>query len=61
MIQVILGQIIQHVVKMINEDLLVSKLTVLGITEIFTENLTIEDKINLFSKATLIIVLLVEE
>jgi hypothetical protein len=41
--------------KMINEDLLVSKLNDLGITEIFTENLTIEDKINLFSNATLII------
>ena len=41
--------------KMMNEDLLVEELTKLGFTEIFTENLSIEDKINLFYKAEIII------
>ena len=41
--------------KMMNEDLLVEELTKLGFTEIFSENLSIDDKINLFSKAELII------
>ncbi len=41
--------------KMINEDLLVEELNKLGFTEIFAENLTIDDKINLFSNAEIII------
>jgi len=41
--------------KMMNEDLLVEELTKLGFIEIFAENLTTDDKINLFSKAQLII------
>ena len=41
--------------KMMNEDLLVEELTKLDFTEIFAENLTTEDKINLFSKAEIII------
>ena len=41
--------------KMINEDLLVEELTKLGFTEIFAENISIEDKINLFSNAEIII------
>jgi capsular polysaccharide biosynthesis protein len=41
--------------KMMNEDLLVEELTKLGFTEIFAENLTTDDKINLFSKAEIVI------
>jgi capsular polysaccharide biosynthesis protein len=41
--------------KMMNEDLLIEKLSNLGFIEIFAENLTIDDKINLFSKAEFII------
>jgi hypothetical protein len=41
--------------KMINEDLLVEELTKLGFIEIFAENLSTDDKINLFSKAEIII------
>lgn len=41
--------------KMINEDNLVEELTKLGIKEIFAENLTIDEKIQLFSRAKLII------
>jgi hypothetical protein len=41
--------------KMMNEDLLVEELTKLGFTEIFSENLSTDDKINLFSKAEIII------
>lgn len=41
--------------KMMNEDLLVEELTKLGFTEIFAENLSTDDKINLFSKAEIII------
>jgi hypothetical protein len=41
--------------KMMNEDLLVEELTKLGFTEVFTENLSTDDKINLFSKAEIII------
>jgi len=41
--------------KMMNEDLLVEELTKLGFTEVFAENLTIEDKINLFYNPEIII------
>jgi len=41
--------------KMMNEDLLVEELTKLGFIEIFAENLSIDDKINLFSNAEIII------
>jgi hypothetical protein len=41
--------------KMMNEDELVSRLQEKGFTEIFTENLTTNDKINLFSRAKYII------
>jgi hypothetical protein len=41
--------------KMMNEDLLVEELIKLGFTEIFAENLKTDDKINLFSKAEIII------
>jgi hypothetical protein len=41
--------------KMINEDELVNKLTELGFTEIFAENLTTDEKIKLFSNAEFII------
>ena len=41
--------------KMMNEDLLVEELTKLGFSEVFSENLTTADKINLFSKAEIII------
>jgi hypothetical protein len=41
--------------KMMNEDLLVEELTKLGFIEIFAENLTTDKKINLFSKAEMII------
>ena len=41
--------------KMMNEDILVERLNKLGIKEIFAENLTIDEKIQLFSKAKLVI------
>lgn len=41
--------------KMMNEDILVEELTKLGFIEIFAENLSIDEKINLFSKAELIV------
>lgn len=41
--------------KMMNEDLLVEELIKLGFTEVFAENLSTDDKINLFSKAEIII------
>lgn len=41
--------------KLINEDLLVKKLSKLGFVEIFTENLTLLEKINIFSNAEEII------
>ena len=41
--------------KMINEDELVTKLNKYGIQEIFAENLSIDEKINIFSSAELII------
>ena len=40
---------------MMNEDLLVEELTKLGFIEIFAENLSTDEKINLFSKAELLI------
>lgn len=41
--------------KMMNEDLLVEQLNKLGIKEIFTENLSIDEKIHLFNNAKLVI------
>jgi hypothetical protein len=41
--------------KMINEDNLVEQLTMLGVKEVFTEHLTIDEKIHLFSRAKIII------
>ena len=41
--------------KMVNEDKLVNELTKLGIVEVFTENLSIDEKIYLFDNAKLII------
>ena len=41
--------------KMMNEDLLVEELTKIGFTEIFTENLSTDEKILLFSNAKIII------
>ena len=41
--------------KMINEDLLVSRLAELGVCEIFTENLSMDNKLFLFRNAQLII------
>jgi capsular polysaccharide biosynthesis protein len=41
--------------KMMNEDLLVDKLTNMGIQEIFTENLTTDEKIQLFNQSEMII------
>lgn len=41
--------------KMINEDNLVEQLTKLGVKEIFAEHLTIDEKIQLFSRAKIII------
>lgn len=41
--------------KMVNEDRLVEELTKLGIVEVFTENLSIDEKIQLFDQADLII------
>ena len=41
--------------KMINEDILVEKLAELGFVEIFTENLSINEKINLFKNAKYIV------
>jgi hypothetical protein len=41
--------------KMINEDELVDKLNKIGFVEIFAENLNIDEKINLFSNADIII------
>ena len=41
--------------KMMNEDELVDKLVNIGFIEIFAENLLVEDKINLFSHAKIII------
>lgn len=41
--------------KMINEDLLVEELNKIGVEEIFTETLSIDEKIDLFSSAKLII------
>ena len=41
--------------KMMNEDLLVEELNKLGVKEIFTENLSIDEKIHLFNNAKLVI------
>lgn len=41
--------------KMVNEDKLVEELNKLGIVEVFTENLSIDEKIQLFDQADLII------
>jgi capsular polysaccharide biosynthesis protein len=41
--------------KMMNEDLLVEKLTQLGFIEIFAENLTTDEKIKIFSNAKIIV------
>ncbi len=41
--------------KMMNEDELVSKLTNLGFSEVFAENLSTDEKINLFSNAKIIV------
>jgi hypothetical protein len=41
--------------KMMNEDLLVAELIKLGFVEIFAENLTTDEKINIFSNAKIII------
>lgn len=41
--------------KMMNEDLLVEKLTNLGYTEIFAENLTTNEKIKYFSNAKIVV------
>jgi len=41
--------------KMMNEDLLVEKLTLLGFIEIFAENLTTDEKIKIFSNAKIIV------
>jgi hypothetical protein len=41
--------------KMMNEDILVEELTKLGIKEIFTENLSIDEKVQLFATSRLII------
>jgi len=41
--------------KMMNEDILVEKLEKLGIKEIFTENLSIDEKVQLFATSQLII------
>jgi hypothetical protein len=41
--------------KMMNEDALVAELETRGIREVFTENLTIDEKIQLFSRAKMVI------
>jgi hypothetical protein len=41
--------------KMVNEDKLVEELNKLGVVEVFTENLSIDEKIQLFDQADLII------
>ncbi len=41
--------------KMINEDILVEKLKTIGFEEIFSENLSTEEKINLFSNAEIVV------
>jgi hypothetical protein len=41
--------------KMINEDLLVKELTGYGFVEIFAENLNVDEKINLFSNAHIVV------